>query len=209
MGSLGHWQQRIRKVNGGKPVSERSTGSPVVKSKAREMVRHTCSNTACCWRVTEEVSAGQRPSIVGFKGGWEALCLPPTPGKEGPLLFPSRGVRALSQAPLPATEKHLGMKTPGCPYNHRCSELGLEPDGCYRDHPAPPPRPSDAHAAPAAAPPGTSFPINASSVAWAWEGGPGNAMGPSQPGPFSGWHRAGLLGTDLGGLRGHFSTHRA
>lgn len=190
-------------------MSERSTGSPVVKSKAREMVRHRCSNTACCWRVTEEVSAGQRPSIVGFKGEWEALCLLPTPGKEGPLLFPSRGVRALSQAPLPATEKHLRMKTPGCPHNHRCSKLGLEPDGRYRDHRAPPPRPSDAHAAPAAAPPGTSFPINASSVAWAWEGGPGNAVGPSQPGPFSGWHRAGLLGTDLGVLRGHFSTRKA
>lgn len=54
------------------------------------------------------------------------------------------------------------------------------------DHPAPPPRPSDG--VPAAVALGASSPINASSVAGAWEGGPGKALGPSQPGPLSGWH---------------------
>lgn len=49
-------------------------------------------------------------------------------------------------------------------------------------------------------PPGASFAINASSVAWAWEGGPGKGLGRSQPGPLSGWHWAGLLSTGLGVL---------
>lgn len=51
---------------------------------------------------------------------------------------------------------------------------------------------------------GSPLAINASSVAWAWETGPGKALGPSQPRPLSGWHWAGFLGTSLGVLSGHF-----
>lgn len=51
---------------------------------------------------------------------------------------------------------------------------------------------------------GASSAINASSVAWAWEGGPGKALGPGQPGPLSGWHRAGPLSPGLGVLTGYF-----
>ena len=50
---------------------------------------------------------------------------------------------------------------------------------------------------------GASFAINASSVAWAWEGRLGKALGPSQPGPLSGWHQAGPFGTGLRVLSGH------
>jgi hypothetical protein len=48
---------------------------------------------------------------------------------------------------------------------------------------------------------GASCAINASSVAW--EGGLGKALGSSQPGPLTGWHQAGLFGTEPRGLSGY------
>lgn len=129
---------------------------------------------------------------MGFKGGWGALCLKQTPGKEGSSFFLLAVCRILIEAPQ--DEDIWGAHT-----DHSCSELGLD-----RQRPSatatillPLQDPAMPTLRQLQRPPDTSSPINASSVAWAWEGGPGNAVGPSQPGPLSGWHWAGLLGTDL------------
>lgn len=74
----------------------------------------------------------------------------------------------------------------------------LEP----KDHPSSPASPAIPMLPQLQQPLGASFAINASSVAWAWEGELGKALGPSQPGPLTGWHWPGLLSTRLGVLRG-------
>ena len=139
-------------------TSKRFTGSPVVKSWAREGTRHRCPDYAWCGGVTGAVWQGQR--YCGARR-WMGSPLPPANSREGrSMVFPFGGC-AGTESVLLAARNYLRTRMPRAPTLTTDAQMlgpgALWRPGCCRDHPTPPPRPSEVHAAPAAVASGRLF----------------------------------------------------